>query len=306
MHKFLAMEPIFTILIPTFQRDELLIQTINSLRFSPHIGEIIVINDDPSRSLVLKIEKVIVYNPEVNSGESGAINLGWSKASFPYVIVISDDDPQPVNLFEEIATVIESNQNSLVFYPNSNECSSEGIIRTTKASEFSAHNFYGLLRCPCLAGVAINRKLLEALKITDIRQAKIDFPSDLIQWLELSKFGTFIPVPKGFSNWWRHDDQMTRNLGEFRRAKLFFDHVTTWFRDNPRFIQDSTFWAIFLRSTQLLSLNIFTFKGLKFLRTCFIETYSIYLNQKFRHTKIIYLLALTVFKFTILKLQHDR
>jgi glycosyltransferase involved in cell wall biosynthesis len=306
MLKSLIMEPIFTIVIPTFQRDELLLQTINSLRFSPHIGEIIIINDDPSRSLVLKIEKVIAYNPGVNLGESGAINLGWSKASFPYVIVISDDDPQPANLFEEIAKVIESNQNSLVFYPNLIECNSEGIIRTTKVSKFSAHDFYGLLRCPCLAGVAINRKLLEALKITDIRRTKIDFPSDLIQWLELSKFGTFIPVPLGFSNWWRHEHQMTRNLGEFKRAKLFFDHVTTWFRDNPRFIQDSTFWAIFLRSMQLLGLDIFTFKGLKLLRTCFTETYSTYLIQKIRHTKIIYLLALTVLKFTILKLQHDR
>ena len=300
------MEPIFTIIIPTFQRDKLLLQTINSLRFSPHVGEIIVINDDPSRSLILQFEKVVIYNPGVNSGESGAINLGWSKASFPYVIVISDDDPQPANLFEEIAKVIESNQNSLVFYPNSIECDSEGTIRTTKASEFSAHNFYGLLRCPCLAGVAINRKLLEALNINDIRQAKIDFPSDLVQWLELSKFGTFIPVPQGFSNWWRHDRQMTRNVGEVRRANLYFYHVTTWFKDNPSFIQDSTFWAIFLRSMQLLGLNILKFRGLKFLYSCFRDTYSMYLHQKIRHTKIIYLLALTVFKFTILKLQHDR
>jgi glycosyltransferase involved in cell wall biosynthesis len=303
--KYPNANPLFSVIVPTFKRPDQLICTLESFYNSPFIGEILVINDDPSSPVTVRMSKVSVHNPAEKLGEAGAINFGWELAKLPYVIVISDDDPQTVELFEEIAKVILNQPGGLVYYPNSIERNSKAIIKTSKAKEFSKVDFYGLLRCPCLAGVAINKNLLISLGIDSIRNSQIKFPTDLIQWLELSMLGGFIPVKKGFAFWWRHEDQMTINLGVFNRSIDYFENVTHWFRSNPSAMQQSTLWAIYFRSMQLQGKMLLTKQGFKIALKNFAETYRIYRIEGRKIRQILTDLCLVVIEFPKLKLNNE-
>jgi glycosyltransferase involved in cell wall biosynthesis len=303
--KYPYASPLFSVIVPTFKRPDQLICTLESFHNSPFIGEVLVINDDSSSPISVKMNKVSVHNPAEKLGEAGAINFGWELAKLPYVIVISDDDPQTLELFDEIAKVILNQPGSLVYFPNSIERNSKAIIKTSKAREFSKVDFYGLLRCPCLAGVAINRNLLISLGIDSIRNSQINFPTDLIQWLELSMLGGFVPVKKGFAFWWRHEDQMTTNLGVFNSSIDYFANVTHWFRSNPSAMQQSTLWAVYFRSMQLQGRNLLTKQGFKIGFKNFVQTYITYRIEGRKRTQILVALCLVVIEFLKLKLNNE-
>ena len=297
--------PIFSIIIPTFKREILLQKTLDSFYQNPLIGEVIVVNDDPDSDLTLQIEKVVVVNPKTKLGESGAINLGWTLARFQYVMVVSDDDPQESQLFQRTFETIAANPNYLVYYPNSREISENRIIRCSIARPFSNDSFYGLIRCPCLAGVTIDSFLAKELGFGEIRDSGIVFPSDLIQWFELSIYGKFMPVNTAYANWWRHEAQMTTYLSNLNSSKDYFLNVSRWFSIHQECIQKTTSWAILFRSLQILSSSLLTRAGAMLAIDQLLSTLKVMRDMKFNYLQIFVSLIIMINGLIDLKGNHD-
>ena len=86
----------FSILIPTFNRADLLDQAIQSALAQTYRNcEILVIDDgstDATPDVVSRYGSAIKYHRQGNQGKSAALNLGITKAEGDALIVLDDDD----------------------------------------------------------------------------------------------------------------------------------------------------------------------------------------------------------------------
>jgi hypothetical protein len=61
-----------------------------------------------------------------------------------------------------------------------------------------------------------------------IRIDGLAFPSDLIQWLEISKFGKFLHVNSAYGQWHRHKHQASESISRLERSTAFYQSVSSW------------------------------------------------------------------------------
>ena len=110
-----------------------------------------------------------------------------------------------------------------------------------------------------MAGVIINRELLLRNNLQSLRPAGVVYPNDLIQWLELSKYGDFFPASEVTSYWWIHVDQLSKKISAGEKSVMYYKHVVNWQLSNiSNTSLPANITASFLRSVQLA---VFTDKG---------------------------------------------
>lgn len=102
-----------TVIIPTYNRADLIAQSIDSVldqTWRPH--EIIVVVDGSTDDTVTRLQpyadrvKVVVKE---NGGKSSALNLGLSMASQPYVWIFDDDDIATPDALRRLVLALEDN-----------------------------------------------------------------------------------------------------------------------------------------------------------------------------------------------------
>lgn len=90
---------LFSIVIPTYNRAELLTQAIESVLSQTYSNrEILVVDDgstDDTQSVVRKFRPSVSYVRQENQGKSAALNLGIASARGDAVLVLDDDDILP-------------------------------------------------------------------------------------------------------------------------------------------------------------------------------------------------------------------
>lgn len=80
-----------TVIIPTLQHSEHLSGLLDLYAAHPRVGEIIVINNEPTRLLCHPSPKVRVLHQEQNIFVNPAWNLGFKESKFDYLIISNDD-----------------------------------------------------------------------------------------------------------------------------------------------------------------------------------------------------------------------
>jgi glycosyltransferase involved in cell wall biosynthesis len=250
--------PDVSVVIPTFNRPKILLETINSIRKSSPTALIIVVNDGSS-PIEFEDNLIHVINLPNNSGEASAINEGWKVASTKYLAVISDDDPQPEEWLNSMIQVASDNPGFVAYYPSTTVKRVGRKDRIIKAIPYDKNIFLNFLRSPCLAGAIINREMLLSANIQSLRPAGVLYPNDLIQWLELSKYGDFFPAPEITSYWWVHTDQLSMKISAGEKSFMYYKNVVNWQLNNiSKTALPANITATFLRSVQFL---IFADKG---------------------------------------------
>jgi len=238
------MSPTVSILVPTYNRSTFLSETIWSLLNQEFLVEVIVIDDastDDTVELVLSIAKensnLVLVKREVNGGESAAINTGWSKAKGRYIGIVSSDDPQPVSWLKEMMIYINSNPNEGFYYPNVNLIDRDGvIIGRIETLEWSQRLVYSKMICVASAGTIIDTwKLPEGFVPRD---ETVVYPSDLLQFLELSKITTGRKVSKATSNFRSHSSSLTYGVNQLERSLAFHQCTSAWMAKNPECFQN--------------------------------------------------------------------
>jgi len=250
MHSSLS--PRVTIAIPTFNRPELLRQTISSLLLYAESSEILVINDGGEIPANLP-NHVKLVNFDRNFGEAYAVNVAWALCENEYFVVVSDDDPQADNWLHLLIRAAQAQPKYVAYFPSTYVVNDKGVNLNQFASQYDKKTFHKLLRSPCLAGVLINAKLLKENNVRSLRINGLTYPNDLIQWLELSLIGDFLAVPEAKSLWWEHQDQTSNTIFDVDQADLYFNNVSNWILKNTNDdIKCESLIACCLRSIQLL------------------------------------------------------
>jgi glycosyltransferase involved in cell wall biosynthesis len=289
-----------TILVPTLNREILLQKTLDTFRYIPGV-KVIVINDG-GRPVQIYAQNIEVINLPTTVGEAEVVNIGWNLANTKYFAVVSDDDPQPEKWLPPLLECAERNPNYIAYYPNTEIIKLNGQIETIKAKTYNKKVFLDLLKCPCLAGVLINREILCRHGIQNLRIPGMLFPNDLIQWLELTNYGVFFPVEQSTSSWWVHRQQLSETLGRQNQALMYYSNVTNWqIKHFQKKMTTSKISITLLRSMQIAMLD----------KSDIIKSVYTLLNlhfksfRKIQAVKAIVFFPVVVFKLIIFKAIND-
>lgn len=248
-----VIEKVVTIVIPTFNRKSHLIRTVSSIAKYKDIADVLVINDGGTAPDSLP-QWITVVNLEKNRGESFAVNVGWTMARTKFFAVVSDDDPQPEGWLEPLIETALANPNFIAYYPNCEIVFNGNVTETIFAREYNRSEFIRFLRCPCLAGVLINRAHVYGRLSDGVRVSSVSYPSDLIQWLSLSQLGDFFAVSASTARWWVHSEQYSRVIDPNDLANQYFENVSKWAKQNLSPIEMRFFLVtVMLRSMQILN-----------------------------------------------------
>lgn len=107
--------PFFSIIVPTYNRPDAVMQLIGIIITQRFADWELIIVDDSKKSMQSRIEgygdnRIVYHHRGIKSGVSLARNVGAAKAGGRYLVFIDDDDRVTENWLKDFATLAEANQ----------------------------------------------------------------------------------------------------------------------------------------------------------------------------------------------------
>lgn len=224
--------PLLSIITPTYNREELLAETIDSVlnQDYPNV-EYVVVNDgssDGTSKILEKYAKRISIINQPNQGQPKAINNGLKKVKGQWTAVVSSDDPLYPYALSTIMNYLSQNDDVIAVYPDWHMIDKDGfIIDTIRTPEYNYQNM--LRRHICIPGPC---SFIRTDVFKTIGGYNPDFPlmPDYEFWLKAGLYGNFIRVPKVLATWRIHQSSISisgRNkemaLERIRMINFFFN-----------------------------------------------------------------------------------
>jgi glycosyltransferase involved in cell wall biosynthesis len=205
------------VITPLFNCEEYVEETINSVLDS--IGnsgiEYIVVNDgstDLSLDIVMKYQDRIKILNQANLGESAAVNLGFSKSSADYLLVVNADDPLiSEHIFYGVEEYFDENSDLVAWYPDWIKIDKHGTpLEIIQAEDYSEESLVGRFRCLPGPGTFIRKST--ALSIGG-RSMRWKYVSDFDFWLRMSRYGRLERRPQVLAQWRFHEKSASQDGG---------------------------------------------------------------------------------------------
>lgn len=124
---------LFTICIPTYNRANTIINTIQSLKKQTYLDfEVIIVDDgsiDETEEVIKKLDwDKIVYCKKKNGGKHTALNVGIEKAKGELFLVLDSDDVLVPNALSSMASIWENISNNKTICGIMGRCSENGKL----------------------------------------------------------------------------------------------------------------------------------------------------------------------------------
>jgi glycosyltransferase involved in cell wall biosynthesis len=206
-------EDLIQIVIPCFNGEEFLMETLISIKNQTYRNfDCLMINDcsdDNSDEIFQGFANIdsrfrVLHNSQ-NKGESYSVNRGWLNRRGRLICILSCDDPQPNDWLEEMYNFYTCNSGIgfIVYYPNRIVVDQNGkFVRQEILLDWSESHLIDDLLCVPSVGALIDTSLLPEDFLP--RVEKVEFPSDLIQYLKIAEFGSGLRHPAFFCVWREH------------------------------------------------------------------------------------------------------
>jgi len=198
--------PFFTIGVPTFNRIELLKQTIHSILEQTYTDyEVIIANDYVDKPLSIKElgfndERIIIINNNENLGEANNMNHILSKAKGKYFAWQFDDDIYGPTFFESILKLFNKNKQLNCIYTNygfiygKNYPSLSGEINVNEkiysGEEFVQKALIGKISVAGCCGVFNRSSLIDIGGIETLSNTPIAIHSEFLLLINCLRFKT--------------------------------------------------------------------------------------------------------------------
>ena len=226
-------KPKITVVTPTFNRANLLPETIQSILQQTYPNfEYIIIDDgstDDTQTILNKYSGHLKVHYQVNSGEAKATNLGWKLCNTEYFAMVSSDDPMAKNWLEEMVAYMDAHPHILVAYPDWTMIDSESKpIKEIKVSEYSIEKLLAWLQCLPGPGTVIRKFALPKKFI--LRDPNFFYLPDLESWFRLSLKGQFARVPENLANWRNHQNSTSIAKHNIERSLEYIRLVQNFYK----------------------------------------------------------------------------
>lgn len=220
-------EPLVSVIIPTFDRDNYLVRAVESVLNQSYGNIELVVVDDysprPAEEVLdgVSLDRVSDYRlirHEENRGGSAARNTGINAASGDYVAFLDDDDEWlPEKLDKQVARMEESGASVGVVYTGIRNVDAEGKTNAVKTpgiegdvtKKLLCKNFIG-----SFSAIMVSQEVIEEVGGLDER-----FPSwqDWDYYIRLSQHSRFASVPEPLVIRYNHrDGQVSEGFTEKR------------------------------------------------------------------------------------------
>ncbi len=192
-----------SIITPTYNRADLIGETMDSILSQDYPNLEYIIIDDGSRDETEKVvnkykkkfsKRKIVYLKQKNTGETRAVNKGFSLAHGDIIAVINSDDPLLPKAINTIAMYMQKNPRVLAVYPDW-----EVIDEFSKVKDkvnVENFNYIKMLKeYYCMPGPGTFFKR-ECIKLTNGRDPALKYTADFAFWLKIGMYGEIARIPK--------------------------------------------------------------------------------------------------------------
>ncbi|WP_100404742.1 glycosyltransferase family 2 protein [Bacillus solitudinis] len=179
-----------SIVIPAFNEEKSLSQTIQALRQLPYEKEIIVVNDGSSDKTgeIAEVTADFVLHVPSNNGKGNALQVGWKKASADYILCIDADLEQSAGeAIHLIRPLFENKADVVISKVKSGKKSGFGLIKR-RARSIIYRNTGFILEAPLSGQRAFQRQWLPLL----LKQRYIGFGVETQMSIDLLKAGATI------------------------------------------------------------------------------------------------------------------
>lgn len=215
--------PKVTIVTPTYNRADLLPQTIDSILAQDYPNLEYIILDDGStddtetvvRPYLEKYPDIIRYDAHANMGEAATVNKAWDMAQGDFLMVVCSDDPQPSKkLVKRCVEMFAEKPQAVVVYPDWHMVDNDlKPVMTFKLGDWDLEYMVRNVHCFIGPGALINRRKLHN-KIPYLRNPAFKYVSDYECWLRIGLEGEFVHLPEFHAAWRNHDNATTvQNVG---------------------------------------------------------------------------------------------
>jgi glycosyltransferase involved in cell wall biosynthesis len=232
------------VIVPTYNHGHFLRSTILSLLNQTYSNLKIVVVDDCSIDSTSEILKElgaeprlsVIRNP-INLGESESVNIGWAFLPNQYVAIVNSDDPQNLDWAQGMMNFIANNPGYVAYYPNLQIIDWHGNVTSKiELSKWNTKIATERLVSIASAGTVYNRKFLPDAFVP--RYKFVKYPSDLIQILNISRFGKFKRVDNVHGTWRNSSEGLTATLGSVYKAEELHNSISYWLKQNMKSVEN--------------------------------------------------------------------
>jgi glycosyltransferase involved in cell wall biosynthesis len=228
-------ETLVSIIVPAFNAERYLHQTLASLDLQTYKNLEIILVDDGSQDATYEIasnfqksnNRLRIFRQQHNEGESAAINLGWVHAKGKFVCIISHDDPQDLEWLTFIMNFIEKDPSHILYYSDRMKIdSTDKFVSFDRLYEWSLQTLIGKMICIASTGTLINKSLLPIDFLP--RDTRLKQCSDLKQMLTLAQYGNGCKVKGVYSKWRIHSTNLSYSKPFVEKADEFETFTVNW------------------------------------------------------------------------------
>ena len=201
-------------LVPVYNSEKFLSETLESIsKLSYPNIEVIVVNDGSTdASLEIALEKLSENFPhkfkiisQANQGEVSAVNNALLESKGEFLLVVNSDDTVEPELINASMEVMMEDKDCVVTYVDWLMIDSDSKIISRKFTfNYSLSVLLGDLYCIPGPGALVRRSAIE--REQKLRDPKFKLVSDLKCWLDLSKKGHFVRIPRFLASWRNHEE----------------------------------------------------------------------------------------------------
>ncbi len=247
-------KPLVSVVIPTYNRADLLnaaIQSVLAQTFTDY--EIIVVDDgstDHTAQVAAAYGDQVSYIQQKNAGPAAARNKGVEAAQGVFIAFLDSDDLfNPEKLEKQLLRMNQGHSIGLV-YSYYDEISSEGHYIGTKTFDAVGQVYRELLlECQIATPtVMVRREVLQAAGLSD---EVLWMGEDIETWLRVARLCEIDRVPESLTQVRVHPDNMVRDPQRILDAYLYISHKHfTQIQPQPFVFRRQVYSKVYARAGQ--------------------------------------------------------
>ena len=225
--------PLVTIITPTYNRVDLLAETIDSVLSQDYENFEYFVLDDGSKDATVELLKQyddprLKWESHPNMGESRTVNKGFEMARGEFVIVVNSDDPILPGLIGASVTFMQAHPDVWATYPDwllIDEHSQP--VKEITVLEYPYHDMLRYHHCPLGPGAMFRRDVLDA---GIRRDGRWRYVSDYEFWLKVGLCGRLVRLPQTLATWRSHAGGASTALANKSMAKEHVEVVIDYYQ----------------------------------------------------------------------------